>query len=81
LRQDVLPSGCQGSASTVSGTRATPSPRCPCLAARPHDPVDHDSLRAALIHEYKTQGADGKITHQLEVLVESHRQQGPMSQW
>jgi hypothetical protein len=43
--------------------------------------VDHDSLRAALIHEYKTQGADGKITHQLEVLVESHRQQGPMSQW
>ena len=35
--------------------------------------MGHDSMRAALIYQHKTQGADRKIADRLEALIQSHR--------
>jgi integrase len=34
--------------------------------------MGHDSMRAALIYQHKTQGADRRIADQLEALIQSH---------
>ena len=34
--------------------------------------MGHDSMRAALIYQHKTQGADRKIADALEGLIEQH---------
>ena len=35
--------------------------------------IGHDSMRAALIYQHKTQGADRKIADRLEALIQGHR--------
>jgi hypothetical protein len=36
--------------------------------------MGHDSMRAALIYQHKTQGADRKIAERLEALIQTDRQ-------